>query len=146
VSKVPESGFAFLSQFQGGWCLRLKRSKGQSNFVQRPELCCGKLAKSSRNIRSSEHLSRRAAIRWELSNKDEHLGMGMGFSLSRNSQRPLNVVTDLIKTVIMSNCLHPTGMKLLVRECSALLPLGSNCLCAGSNIDEFQLLLYIFFF
>lgn len=149
-NEILPDGSAALSHFPGILMLETQKDRPFSRILSKgTNFTATKLSIPITSAQTNGFPNEK--IKWELSSKAENLEIGMGWTLNRNMQRPFNVISALMGSIMIPRCpkLHPLEDNLSALEddesghphTSSLAP-GSNCLYEGNSMEDSQIAVY----
>ena len=142
ANEIPLSGFACLSYFPGTLMLEAQKNRQFSRILSKGTSFEATKLDISGWISAQLNAYPKDVIKWQLASKAEHLELSMGWTFNKNNQRPLNLLTALLGSVMMGPCRHSADAELLPQDSLVFIAPGSNRLLAGNSIRDSQIAAY----
>ena len=81
---------------------------------------------SSQGLNSRTNLFPEAKVRWALSSKADHLNLDIGWTVNKNTQRPMHALLTLSSALMMGPCEHSPATPVIDPSSPTVLAPGSN--------------------
>ncbi|EXJ71074.1 uncharacterized protein A1O5_06067 [Cladophialophora psammophila CBS 110553] len=107
ASEIPVSGFACMSVFAGTLMLETEKNRKFSWILSEDEKgSLLPLLNRECSLSARANAFPEAKIRWQLTVKDNHLAIAMGWTFNRSIRRPFCTLNGLMGSVMLGNCSH----------------------------------------